>query len=209
MAKKPSLGRQKIAISKIPKKNHLQVTFSKRRSGLFKKASELCTLCGVNIGIIVFSPASKVFSFGHPEVEFIVDRFLAQDPAPPPDSGDCRLIEAHRNANLRDLNAILTRVLDELEAERKRGEALDEMRRASQRQRWWEAPIDELGLCELEQLGGSIEDLKKNVMRWINELMVDSCSTNGEIAYESKPLEVNGAYNLGHVYNFHDQNGLF
>ncbi|KAF8019095.1 hypothetical protein BT93_H3848 [Corymbia citriodora subsp. variegata] len=208
MAKKPSLGRQKIAISKIPKKNHLQVTFSKRRSGLFKKASELCTLCGVDIGIIVFSPASKVFSFGHPEVEFIIDRFLAQDPAPP-ESGECRLIEAHRNANLRDLNGILTQVLEELEAERKRGEALDEMRRESQRQCWWEAPIDELGLCELEQLGGSMEELKKNVMRWINELMVESCSPNGEIAYESKPLDVNGAYNHGHVYNFHDQNGLF
>ncbi|KAK9286442.1 hypothetical protein L1049_014839 [Liquidambar formosana] len=78
MAKKPSMGRQKIEITKIKIKNHLQVTFSKRRSGLFKKASELCTLCGVEIGIIVFSPAGKAFSFGHPNVESIVDRFLLE-----------------------------------------------------------------------------------------------------------------------------------
>ncbi|KAF5746121.1 putative Triacylglycerol lipase 2 precursor [Tripterygium wilfordii] len=96
--KKQSLGRQKIAIAKIPKKNHLQVTFSKRRAGLFKKASELCTLCGVEIAIIVFSPANKAFSFGHPEVESIMDRFLSRNPTP--DSGTHQLLEAYRNANM-------------------------------------------------------------------------------------------------------------
>ncbi|KAI3431100.1 uncharacterized protein J3R85_008023 [Psidium guajava] len=59
----------------------------------------------------------------------------------PPDSGECRLIEAHQKVNLRDLNAIFTRAVDELEVERRRGEALEEMRRVSQRQCWWEAPI--------------------------------------------------------------------
>ena len=59
MVKKPSKGHRKIEISKIPKKNHLQVTFSKHRSGLFKKASELCTLSGANVAIIVFSPIRK------------------------------------------------------------------------------------------------------------------------------------------------------
>ncbi|KAF7127889.1 hypothetical protein RHSIM_Rhsim11G0149200 [Rhododendron simsii] len=58
MAKKPSMGRQKIKIAKIEIKNHLQVTFSKRRSGLFKKASELCTLCGVEIAIL--KPSTKL-----------------------------------------------------------------------------------------------------------------------------------------------------
>lgn len=40
-------GRQKIDMVKIENKTNLQVTFSKRRAGLFKKASELIsTLCG-------------------------------------------------------------------------------------------------------------------------------------------------------------------
>ncbi|XP_030473271.2 agamous-like MADS-box protein AGL61 [Syzygium oleosum] len=222
MGKKPSLGRQKIAIARIPKKNYLQVTFSKRRSGLFKKASELCTLCGVEIGIIVFSPASKVFSFGHPEVELIIDRFLARHHPPPPDtSAHHQLFEAHRNANFRELNMILTQVLDELEAERKRGEELDVMRKESRRQRWWEAPIDELGLCELEQLRMSMEEMKKNVMKLTSKLMADSSLPNGLPfsgvnnglglcdPFEDKVLQANGASTFSQIFNFHHESGLF
>ncbi|CAN1184724.1 Agamous-like MADS-box protein AGL62 [Linum perenne] len=71
-------GRQRVEMVKMMKDSNRQVTFSKRRSGLFKKASELCTLCGVDIAIIVFSPGQKVFSFGHPSIQAIVDRFLAK-----------------------------------------------------------------------------------------------------------------------------------
>ncbi|XP_051120419.1 agamous-like MADS-box protein AGL62 [Andrographis paniculata] len=50
------LGRRKIAMQKIEKETNLLVTFSKRRSGVFKKASELCTLTGAEDGVVVFSP---------------------------------------------------------------------------------------------------------------------------------------------------------
>lgn len=114
----------------MPNESNLQVTFSKRRSGLFKKASELCTLCGAEIAIIVFSPGKKVFSFGHPCVEALIERFVTRNP--PPSSGTLQLIEAHRNANVRELNAQLTQVLNQLEMERKRGEELNKLRKASQ-----------------------------------------------------------------------------
>ena len=122
MVKKRSEGRQKIEIAKIPKKSHLQVTFSKRWSGLFKKASELCTLCGANVAIIVFSPAGKVLSFGHPDVETIVDWFLTYNPLSEPNG--LHLIEAHRNSSVRELNMQLTQVLNQLEAEKKKGKYL-------------------------------------------------------------------------------------
>ncbi|RHN80355.1 putative transcription factor MADS-type1 family [Medicago truncatula] len=57
--------------------SNLQVTFSKHCNGLFKKASELCTLCGAYIALIVFSPSEKVFSFGHPNVDTVIDRYLS------------------------------------------------------------------------------------------------------------------------------------
>ncbi|CAG7868992.1 unnamed protein product [Brassica rapa] len=66
--KQGSVGRQRIQIAKIEKESHRQVTFSKRRAGLFKKSSELCSLYGVEVAIIVYSPANKAFSFGHPNV---------------------------------------------------------------------------------------------------------------------------------------------
>ncbi|KAL7206311.1 hypothetical protein ACSBR2_019093 [Camellia fascicularis] len=81
MARK-SKGRQKIEMTRISKESNLLVTFSKRRSGLFKKASELCTLYGAEIAIIVFSPGKKAFSFGHPCVVTVVDRFLSRNPQP-------------------------------------------------------------------------------------------------------------------------------
>nr|XP_043611878.1 agamous-like MADS-box protein AGL62 [Erigeron canadensis] len=57
--KKKTKGRQKIdPTKKIQNPTSLQVTFSKRRTGLFKKAAEL------------------IFSFGHPNVDVVVDRFL-------------------------------------------------------------------------------------------------------------------------------------
>lgn len=92
----------------MSKESNLQVTFSKRRSGLFKKASELSTLCGAEIAIIVFSPGNKVFSFGHPGVEAVIDRYITRNP--PPNSGTMHLIEAHRNATVRELNMQLTQV---------------------------------------------------------------------------------------------------
>lgn len=178
-SKKPSMGRQKIKIAKIQVKNHLQVTFSKRRSGLMKKASELCTLCGVEIAIIVFSPAGKVFPFGHPSVDAIIDRFLTN---PSPSENSCSalsFVEAHRKASIRELNLQLTQLLNELEAEKKKSEVFDVMKKTNRRllcyinNNWWEeTPISELGFLELEQLKNSMEELKKAVAQEANNKLI-------------------------------------
>ncbi|KAM5549813.1 agamous-like MADS-box protein AGL62 [Rosa sericea] len=170
-----SKGRQKVEMVKMANDSNLQVTFSKRRSGLFKKASELCTLCGAEIAIIVFSPGRKVFSFGHPCVETVVDRFLTRNPPlHHQNSGTMQLIEAHRNANVRELNAELTQVTNELEAERKRGEELNRVQRATQGSLWWESPVEEMEMSHCEQLGGSLEELKKAVAKQVDRLLIQT-----------------------------------
>lgn len=50
--KKSSMGRQKIEIKKIENEEARQVTFSKRRTGLFKKASELSILVELKLGLL-------------------------------------------------------------------------------------------------------------------------------------------------------------
>ncbi|RDY12705.1 Agamous-like MADS-box protein AGL61, partial [Mucuna pruriens] len=174
MKRKSSSGRQKIPIEKIPKKSHLQVTFSKRRSGLFKKASELCTLCGVEIAIIVFSPADKAFSFGHPEVESIIDCYQTRNSSL--DSSSHQLVEAHRNANIRNLNMQLTQIINQLEMEKRQGEELDRAWKARQRQYWWEIPVNQLGLHHLQHLMFSMDDLKKNVAKYATQMFMDHTS---------------------------------
>uniref|UniRef100_A0A7N2MXD0 MADS-box domain-containing protein n=1 Tax=Quercus lobata TaxID=97700 RepID=A0A7N2MXD0_QUELO len=57
------MTRRKIQIKKIDNTTARQVTFSKRRRGLFKKAFELSTLCDAEIGLVVFSATGKLFEF--------------------------------------------------------------------------------------------------------------------------------------------------
>ncbi|XP_050363535.1 agamous-like MADS-box protein AGL62 [Argentina anserina] len=176
---KISQGRQKIPIAKIAKRTNLQVTFSKRRSGLFKKASELCTLCGVEVAIIVFSPANKPYSFGHPDVDSLIDRFLARNPNYNNFLADpyCQQLgEAHKNATAHELNMHLTSISNQIEAERKDGESLEKMSKASEC--WWENPVDELGPDELRTLKAAIEELKKNVNEQANRILTESSNTS-------------------------------
>uniref|UniRef100_A0A3Q7J9Y1 MADS-box domain-containing protein n=1 Tax=Solanum lycopersicum TaxID=4081 RepID=A0A3Q7J9Y1_SOLLC len=60
-------------------KKNRQVAFSKRRIGIFKKASEQCTLCGAYVAVVIFSSRNKVYSSGHPSAELIVDKFLGEN----------------------------------------------------------------------------------------------------------------------------------
>ncbi|CAL9069604.1 unnamed protein product, partial [Musa banksii] len=55
--------RGKTEMKRIENAASRQVTFSKRRNGLLKKAFELSVLCDVEIGLIVFSPRGKLYEF--------------------------------------------------------------------------------------------------------------------------------------------------
>ncbi|XP_028551762.1 MADS-box transcription factor 31-like [Dendrobium catenatum] len=72
------MGRGKIEIKRIENTNNRQVTFSKRRVGLLKKAHELAVLTDARIGLIVFSASGKLYQYQSPgsSMEEIIDRFL-------------------------------------------------------------------------------------------------------------------------------------
>uniref|UniRef100_A0A0D9VQG7 MADS-box domain-containing protein n=1 Tax=Leersia perrieri TaxID=77586 RepID=A0A0D9VQG7_9ORYZ len=57
--------RERIAIRRIDNLAARQVTFSKRRRGLFKKAEELSILCDADVGLVVFSATGKLFNFAN------------------------------------------------------------------------------------------------------------------------------------------------
>lgn len=54
-------------LERIENKASRQVTFSKRRKGLIKKAYELSVLCDAEVGLIIFSGRGKPFEFGSTE----------------------------------------------------------------------------------------------------------------------------------------------
>ncbi|XP_071709348.1 truncated transcription factor CAULIFLOWER D-like [Rutidosis leptorrhynchoides] len=55
------MGRKKLEMKRIEDKSSRQVTFSKRRSGLIKKARHLSVLCDVDIAVVVFSAGGKLY----------------------------------------------------------------------------------------------------------------------------------------------------
>ncbi|KAL0334986.1 UNVERIFIED_CONTAM: Agamous-like MADS-box protein [Sesamum radiatum] len=153
-------GRQKVDMVKIENETNLQVTFSKRRSGLFKKASELSTLCGAESAIVVFSPGEKAHSFGNPDVETIANRFLNQNPHSRSDTD--QYLVAHSRANMRQSNQELTSVEGQLELERKRKQEHKDMRKANENQNWCPPRIDELNYQQLDELRRSLLSFKQN-----------------------------------------------
>ncbi|KAL8518452.1 hypothetical protein ACS0TY_009722 [Phlomoides rotata] len=57
------MGRGKVQLRRIDNNINRQVTFSKRRGGLLKKAHEISVLCDAEVGLIVFSHKGKLFEY--------------------------------------------------------------------------------------------------------------------------------------------------
>ena len=120
--RKKTKGRQKIEMKKIENEDDRLITFLKRRSGIYKKASELVTLCGAEVGVVIFSPAGKPFSFGHPSVESMANHFLKQNP--PQGDNPHSLVEAHQKVRINELNQQYNVLSNQLEFEKEREKAL-------------------------------------------------------------------------------------
>ncbi|XP_041011786.1 MADS-box protein JOINTLESS-like isoform X2 [Juglans microcarpa x Juglans regia] len=68
------MTRKKIQIKRIDNTTARQVTFSKRRKGLFKKALELSTLCDAEMALIVFSATGKLFDYASPSMQEVIQK---------------------------------------------------------------------------------------------------------------------------------------
>lgn len=71
------MGRSKLPIKKIENTTNLQVTFSKRRYGLIKKAYEIAVLCDIDLTLIMLSPSGRLSHFsGRKRVEDVIYRYI-------------------------------------------------------------------------------------------------------------------------------------
>ncbi|XWS41650.1 hypothetical protein CRYUN_Cryun17cG0100500 [Craigia yunnanensis] len=68
------MAREKIQIKKIDNATARQVTFSKRRRGLFKKAEELSILCDADVALIIFSSTGKLCEYASSSMKEILER---------------------------------------------------------------------------------------------------------------------------------------
>lgn len=162
--RKKTLGRQKIEIKPIRRPEAKHVCFSKRRLGLFKKATELCVLSGARLAIVVFSPAGKPYSFGHPSVNAVIDRFLG--PAPAAAAGD-----ATHPAVLYDFESESERLGKAIEAEASRRDALEEASRAAGV--WTDDDVRCAGMPDLVAMLAALERVQAEAAERAHEIFAE------------------------------------
>nr|BAO00917.1 DEF-like protein [Orchis italica] len=63
------MGRGKIEIKKIEIPASRQVTYSKRRLGIMKKAEELTVLCDAQVSLVIFSISGKLADYCSPSTD--------------------------------------------------------------------------------------------------------------------------------------------
>nr|AAL18851.1 MADS-box protein SPW1 [Oryza sativa Japonica Group] len=122
------MGRGKIEIKRIKNATNRQVTYSKRRTGIMKKARELTVLCDAQVAIIMFSSTGKYHEFCSPstDIKGIFDRYQQA-------IGTSLWIEQYENmqrtlSHLKDINRNLRTEIRQRMGEDLDGLEFDELR---------------------------------------------------------------------------------
>ncbi|TJX40623.1 MADS-box transcription factor, partial [Soehngenia saccharolytica] len=67
--------RGKTQMKRIENATSRQVTFSKRRNGLLKKAYELAVLCDAEVALIIFSPRGKLYEYSSASMQVLLEKY--------------------------------------------------------------------------------------------------------------------------------------
>ncbi|XP_027086390.1 agamous-like MADS-box protein AGL28 [Coffea eugenioides] len=168
-------GREKIEMKKIEKEDDLYATFYKLRDELFMEASELCTTCKVDIGVIIFSPTGEPHSFFHPNADKVFNRFLGRDM--PRDDAD-QLAEALARARVEQLEQQLHELEVQQEIEEERAKKLDELFAQDGIVGWPGVPIDQMDMEMVTNLEAKIDNLLLQLEEHAKKLTEEASSSN-------------------------------
>ncbi|XP_061987909.1 MADS-box transcription factor 17-like isoform X3 [Rosa rugosa] len=72
------MGRGKVELKRIESPISRQVTFSKRRTGILKKAFELSVLCDAEVALIVFSPSGKLYQYASHDINRTIAMYRSE-----------------------------------------------------------------------------------------------------------------------------------
>ncbi|KAL8132268.1 hypothetical protein AgCh_007954 [Apium graveolens] len=152
------MGRGKVQLKRIENKINRQVTFSKRRSGLLKKAHEISVLCDAEVALIVFSTKGKLSEFSTDScMERILERY-----------------ERYSRAE-GQLVAIDTVSQGSWTLEHAKLKARIEVLQKNQRHYMGE-DLDSLSLKDLQSLENQLDSALKNLRSRKNQIMFESIS---------------------------------
>ncbi|KAK3131057.1 hypothetical protein QOZ80_6BG0501460 [Eleusine coracana subsp. coracana] len=168
--KKKSQGRKVIPIARIQNKDSCQVTFSKRKTGLFKKVSETIVRCDAYVAVIIFSNAGKPYALGGPSVDDVLRVAVALRPG---DDDDALLPAVPDRAGVEATVRRLEETKELVAAEKLRMRAIDaKVMQAAGGRKWWEADVEKLGPQELPEFAMSLQRLRDNLIRHVATMSV-------------------------------------
>ncbi|XP_054825539.1 MADS-box protein SOC1-like isoform X6 [Prosopis cineraria] len=149
--------RGKTQMKRIENDTSRQVTFSKRRNGLLKKAFELSVLCDAEVALIIFSPRGRLTEFSSSRcfsVNKTVERYLRK-------VKDRDLGTRGSQANTQEGAVNMTKKIENLEVLKRKllGDGLDT------------CFIDELRQIE-KQLEQSLTKIRARKVHWIASLQL-------------------------------------
>ncbi|PON79735.1 MADS-box transcription factor [Parasponia andersonii] len=163
------MGRGRVQLKRIENKINRQVTFSKRRNGLLKKAHEISVLCDAEVAVIVFSHKGKLFEYSTDScMEKILERYERYSYA------ERQLVtmdsEAHLQGNWTVEYSRLTAKIELLQRNRRHYLGED---------------LDSLNLKDLQSLEQQLDASLKEIRARKNKLMNETLS-----AYQKKEKEL-------------------
>ncbi|KAL0856354.1 hypothetical protein Bca101_061507 [Brassica carinata] len=193
------MGRGKIEIKKIENKTSRQVTFSKRRSGLIKKARELSVLCDAHIGLIVFSATGKLTQYcSEPsKMPQLIDRYLAKRGRQLPDIND-------DPEELRHEIEVLRRETFKLELRLRPYHGHDLASIPSHELDGLEQQLEHSVLNVRERKRRMLEDDNNNMYRWLHDEHRTAIEFQ-QAGIETKPMEYQQFLEQVQYYNDHHQ----
>ncbi|XWS51258.1 hypothetical protein CRYUN_Cryun12cG0161200 [Craigia yunnanensis] len=162
------MGRGRVHLKRIENKINRQVTFSKRRSGLLKKAHEISVLCDAEVALIVFSTKGKLVEYSTDScMETILERYERYSYAERPLAAN----EIEQNGSWTLEHAKLKARMEVLQRNQRHYMGED---------------LENLGLRELHNLEQQIDSALKHIRSRMNQRMSESIS---ELQKKDKALQ--------------------
>nr|XP_051200357.1 MADS-box transcription factor 23-like isoform X1 [Lolium perenne] len=155
---KKTKGRQRRELRRVEDKEARQVTFSKRKAGLWKKASELALLCHAHVSVVVVSEAGRSFAFSSSSADAVLAGGCGGSDAPEEDWEDLEALSREAKERAAEV---------EKEAERMSaaGNKVLELQRQTGKRFWFEVDTAALGEEELPVFVRALRRLRDNVGR--------------------------------------------
>ncbi|TQE09724.1 hypothetical protein C1H46_004681 [Malus baccata] len=185
--KKERECRRRVEIKRVEDKNKRHVTFSKRKRGIFNKAAELSVLTGAETAAIVVSSNGKVFCFGSPSPNAVIDLYLGDNTSLLPEGQP----DNHLQNNNIHHSSSKNQIEDYAEASRRLKEAKilkggknsnnngGEGGETGCSYGWWERWIGMMSsLEELEEYRDALYKLKHNVEVRTNQMIRETSPSN-------------------------------